>query len=979
MEYNIIVQSQDKNQTFKLDLFGNEQISVIFNVVDVRAPESLKSNYTKEFIIPATKENNKFFEGILYEGYTTNKFNPNLKVSCQLNYDNTTLIDGFLQIVKVNKNDNKLDSYSIIIYGELSNVFKQTEGLYLNDLDLSEYNHIWSYENVVHSWDISVIKNNIPVPFIKGNGYVYPFEHRGQSGSEDTASLDVMNVENFFPSIYVKTIIDSIFTKTNNKYNSKFFNSSFFRGLVLPYTKGHMYIDEEAKKLKEFSAVKTSEQFVFKFRATVPTTSPTNFITFQNKVDPGNIFLNQISLRPKNKQSSLYAIKLKLKLNFRAAVSPSALWKIIGPEFIANVYLKNSTTGVIIASNNISIPYPKATAIGPAGMADATIDLILDYNGYFAELNNHIINVTFTMPDGPENSKFISINGGDVNGEINCFVMPESEVVLATTDSWLFEGDKIVISSTLPDNILIKDFLTSLNKMFNLYWVANKDGGFDIEPRDTFYNKSDVRILDWTQKIDETQEITISPLQEIDAKTYFFHKTPDNDYYNKLYTISNKEIYGERKIEVENDYVTSTKEIVPIFSPTILLSYKGTDRIVNTIADYADGFFETYDGNIRISQYGGVKSTSQPWLFKHKGNSDGAQYSKYPYSGHYDDPMVPTKDINYGQAKHYLYSWKNTTTSNLYNDFWKNTINDLTAIDSHIWKGKMRLKYFDIIDFNLFDTIQVNQVYYKINSVSYNAITEIAEVELFKANSFGGTPSKLGIPVTTVSEVYTDFRQETELRKITGWQSTTFKNKFVNLNEDVLRPTGIYRDVIRWQRDTTGGVLAFKNNESMTKAGNIQQKSFGIGPNIQRNVNANIYEKGAFIELNGVNNNVGPQSSSIKALGNNNQIQQRCKNISIVGNNNFIDAGLTNVTVIGDNQYITKSNTSYINGTVISNGFITQDFNFINASVNEVQNPFESSVNGNFIQCGKNAVQNIGGVTKKNKIISPVLFDTNRI
>ena len=114
MDFKIVLLSQDKTQTHNLDMYGDTDINIVFNIVDVRDPQNIKSNYTKEIIIPATKANNKFFEGMLYNGFYPNKFNPNLKVSCQLYGDSTIIIDGYLQIVDVVKNQNSIDAYKIM-------------------------------------------------------------------------------------------------------------------------------------------------------------------------------------------------------------------------------------------------------------------------------------------------------------------------------------------------------------------------------------------------------------------------------------------------------------------------------------------------------------------------------------------------------------------------------------------------------------------------------------------------------------------------------------------------------------------------------------------------------------------------------------------------------------------------------------------------------------------------------------------------
>jgi hypothetical protein len=962
-DYKIILQSQDKTKVHTIDLFGDIDIHIIFNIADIRTPESIKTNYTKEFILPASKANNKFFEGLLYNGYFPTNYNPNLKVNCQLMSDDNIVIDGYMQITDIIKNENDLDSYKVIIYGELASIFNDTNNMYLRDLDFSEFNHKWTYDNIKNSWDTSILRNNISTPFLLGRGYVYPFEHRGQSNEDDSSGLDYMNVENFFPSIYVKTIWDKVFQYSNKTYKSDFLNSDRFKKLILPYNKAHMYLSDEDLSEREFQATKNTDQLAATLDPTIVSTVGPILISFQNEVDPFDLWLSQNTFKTKHKQNTKIASILKLRITYHANVSSGAQWKIAGSNLPCMITLKNMTTGNVVATQNVTLAHTTGVILGPDYNLD--LDVNFTYTATLEKNHSYQIFISIKMPTGDYASKFITNTGAAVGGYVKCYVRTDSTILASVVQKWLFEDDNIIIGNTLPDNLKIKDFLISINKMFNLYWLPNDDGGFDIEPRDNLYDNPKRRILDWTYKTDRNQEIIISPLQEINNKEYNFHYTSDDDYYNKLYTETNKAIYGERKIEVMNDFVTETNEIVPSFSPTPLISYKNSNRIVNSYVTLNGLAFETFEGNIRISIYGGIKSSDTTWKFKYAGNATGTNYNVYPYAGHFDDPFNPIYDINYGKCNDYYYDWLQTTSSNLYNDYWKNTIQDIIAIDSHIWKGKLYLKEFDIIELNLFDTIQMDNVYYKINKIDYNPLTEIADVELFKATTFAVSSNSLSVhqaPIITTNGNGTNVNG--------GW--IKFNSPWIFEKYTGLKPYGIGNDWTNWTVHTELGAAEMGklyNSKEINQRNNIQGNSFGIGIETKRAVNGNsVIEFDKFIETAGMNNYIAPNVISVKVVGNNNQVSTGVRNISVVGNNNFIESGVYNTSVIGDNLYVTKSNSVYAGGIIIENGYISEEFNYINGSVNEIQNPFNSAVNANLIKGGKNSVQGIGGVTKINRI-----------
>ena len=133
--YKLTVKSQLGTSYDTLDLYDNVNIPVIFNVKDVREPQSIKTNYTKQFDIPTSHINNIFFEGIRESGFSVYEFNPNHKVECQLMYDDNVIIDGYLQVIDVNKTDED-GYYSIVIYGELSSIFNELVGCKISDYDI---------------------------------------------------------------------------------------------------------------------------------------------------------------------------------------------------------------------------------------------------------------------------------------------------------------------------------------------------------------------------------------------------------------------------------------------------------------------------------------------------------------------------------------------------------------------------------------------------------------------------------------------------------------------------------------------------------------------------------------------------------------------------------------------------------------------------------------------------------------------------
>jgi hypothetical protein len=962
MDFKLVVRSQDNKKTYNLDLYGDVDINVIFNINDIRNPESIKSNYTKEFTIPATHNNSKALESLVYNGNYPFSYNPNFKMGAQLYGDNSIIIDGYLQITEIIKNENDVDAYRVTIYGEISTLFNELSGLKINDLDFSEYNHIWNEQNVINSWDSSIKYNGNNGPFVLGRGYVYPFEWRGQT--ENT-----MTVEDFFPAVFAKTIFDKIFKKADKTYSSSFLNSKDFKSLIIPFSKQHIYLSDEQKKLSEFKAHQSVDKTLTDSLGNVIIMSPLIATSSANSdasfdiedSDLGNLF-DGVYFTANKKQFSTLSANINIKLKYEAAIVGGGIWSVVGNAITCNARLFDITSNLLVASEIITIENPVGSLVGP-GPFYSTGEGFVDFTGIIESGHKYKIILDFTVPPGSYSSKFISSIGGSLNGSITPYLAENSDFYNSIQENWLFEGDMIDMNQIVPDELTINDFLTSLNKMFNLYWMPDGDKNFIIEPRDVLYSSPDTQILDWTNKTNRNSEITITPLSELNNNKYLFHYDIGDDYYSTSYDAEYAEVYGTKTIEVLNDFVTQTKEINPSFKSSVLVKVNNSQRIAPAYVQQKDGFFEADEPKLRINYYGGLITTTDYFLFKSADSPNGLMKYKYPYAGHFDNPINPQIDINYGQCKQYFYTNANKPTSNLFNKYWINTISDIISPDSHIWIGELHLKPYDIITMNLFDTIQMDQVYYKINQIDYNPLIELAKVELVKTNSFLTKPNVTTEKPDVVGSKGTPLNPYGP--KV--WEVDKTNEREYNPHSN---PQWSWKNKSEFEEFNTtfdAERSAVSKNMSLVELNNINKTTTKVKTSIHRNISDN----SNFIDLKGTNNYVAPNASLIKIMGNENRVFAST-NITVLGNNNTVETGLKNVTIIGNNITAKESDVTFINGIKIKGGDVFEEFNFINGSVNEVQDIFNSSVKPNLIKNGVNAVQNIGGISKINYINSGI-------
>ena len=300
----------------------------------------------------------------------------------------------------------------------------------------------------------------------------------------------------------------------------------------------------------------------------------------------------------------------------------------------------------------------------------------------------------------------------------------------------LTDDDDVILNNYIPKDIKQSDLINDIVTRYNLAIRTDEDNNKKllIDSKDDYYaNGVDI---DWTDKKDYSNQDSIKFLAELQNKEMLFSYKADKDLYNENYTksIDGEEIYGQKKIEFDNQFVKGTKKVKSIFSPTPLIySSPNEEMIIPFLNAGVD------DVNIRTLYYGGWINTlnSKTWVLNSidSGVPTTTTYNTYPYAGHFDDPITPTVDINFGvNSYHYYNELVATPNNNLYNRYWNNTVNQIA--EGKLITSKFHLTEVDIsfIRFNLNARIFVKDSYYHINKiVDYNPLGDgLTRVELIK-------------------------------------------------------------------------------------------------------------------------------------------------------------------------------------------------------------------------------------------------------
>lgn len=1001
---------------------GEADLNMIFQLSDVTEPQKRKANYIRKFTIPGSKNNNQLFNGIFEQGYSVHLLNPNKKLNAQVLFNGNIVFEGALQLNKIIKNnDNQKIGYEITIYGSLADFFNDIKDAKLSDIDFSEYNHNMKRENIMASWaskipyyiknlvttplgglytaktmDGFIYKNGVKQPFVLGEGYVYPFINKGQTSMNlGTSTLD------WTPAMYVRTIMRKIFDKYGWKWKSNFFDSETFKRLIIPYGKEKITSDFYASLNTE-----TTTQVLSQFIANVgvpaepgiqlganmvPTVAyyrSNNLIKFTNDTvepgkDDGGLYDPATGYFTPT-QTFNYSLYANINLSVEMIPPSFISIKYVGKNIPVRVKLCDVTNwnpsgtptstpaGLVLGSGTITMLASTLTSFPVEGVVFApngtkSLTAFVQYDGLLTAGRKYAVLVDWQIPKGDFISAFENnaLVGQYVNGQIKLYVnggIPPSQTdssrFYATVTQNSIEYNQIVdMNKVLDSSIAVKDFIVSINNLFNLYWKpTGNDREFIIEPRDTFYNNTNVR--DWTDKIDNAEDVTIEPLYELTANKYSFAYMEDSDYLNNDYQTEFSTTHGSKKIEVDNDFIDNEEMISPKFAASPQYQFAGTE-IVSPAFIKEDGTkYSVASVKSRILFYGGLiptKRTSISTLisFEQPGGSfvvfdqdrKFLYMDVYPYCGHNDLPFNPTQTLEYGMSKKMYYDMQalngQITNNNLFNVYWRKQFLEQTDPDSHLLTATCVLSALDIQTLDLTGIIEVNFVKYRINKITYNPITYIAEVELVKkldtapftpsymtyGDVIGWSPnegSNTGVQTGGVTP-WSPWKQQWS-PLASGWEDkpNVWGTPWM-IPQIGVRDWGTAVFQTRNLSQTQNLEFSPEQSKPNNISSKMRQNSFADFPptpsfTLFDSKTTNVFYRQQNQIVQGENNRIAPGVMEVAVRGSNNTVASNSRKIAITGDNNTVESGVENVTIVGNNQTVRESNVSIIQGVRMRNG-----------------------------------------------------------
>jgi len=678
-----------------IELSDTTIIELSYSIADIRDPIKINNPFSKTIEIPGTKNNNRIFD-FLYQNNIQPGYNPNLKKNVEIRVDTIPIIVGYQKIDEV-VIENGTITYNVIVYGSNTTIFEDMGDSLLTDLDLSEYEQTYTKTVVSDSWENTIRK-----------GYYYPFINHSDKKWTYQDIWDSGNTYPFYPSFYVKTLIDKIFETYGYEYDSNFFNSETFKSLIIPFN-GR-------------------------------TTSNNNILVVENK------FIMECLYQSCN--DYFYVI---------SETDPAGIYSVYAGDTYATIQTPSdglwtfTITGSTISMSGGTQHYFENGSFTIfsriIGGTDTTQLFKIDLTNPGSSTTQYDFSFSFSIPD-------------KILKDRKIYVMPESyspsmgnslyKSGYMFSQTWDFNTELPIQSvtvykpsETLPVGLKQKELLQNLIRMFNLHIEAtpNNEKLLTIEPFTDYYNRS-TDTVDWTYKVDNRSK-RYKLMSELGAKNYTFLYKDDNDYLTKTYKDITKKTIGETTIDVETDFTTNEEKIEMLSSPAPVEILNDTDQLIMTSL-HKEPLSDPPTG------YTGVIKTDWNWRILSQNPKEDVpirlfqgQYICIRYNSLLFDTYWTASHIcNYKSSTDHGVSlyfnevytdflWDvNSMEGNLYTKYWKNYIDLIKNQNSRLLTMDVYLTDSDISNLRFYEKIFIEDSWYMLNRLLYNPYLKKSKAEL---------------------------------------------------------------------------------------------------------------------------------------------------------------------------------------------------------------------------------------------------------
>ena len=716
-----------------LPLAEDVEIVQKYQADSLRDIAAKQHNHSLTIKIPATDEVKRALGYLNDNASSFEQFNPNNKAKASLYEDNVEIETGFLQVMRYVSKDHvgkNVDGFfECRLFSDTINVFNRFEDMRMCDLNWSQYDHILNYTNITTSWLNDYTK-----------GYTYPL-YKKEFTQTDEVWNQVNNYsvdEDFLPAPFLKTALEMGFADIGYNLVLSDEVDLILSGVYLQYSGKRPTSSDELTNSASFQVAANANVDVIQSNGNTYQFQPVDFVSDAQYNSGAFNFTTDIF-------SSTQTVDYEFSYDFSFTLEHA-----FDPTFLPVTYstsIPNTRVDVIVQTKPSSSSEWFGSDVLSSDSTDPailTVDSEITFNALPVtrtySFNMQRFNVPLTVPIGYDVRVVVQLydqtvyaRPSMVGSPLNFNEEPATKLTLNSGNlnfvanaTELREGNYIEMKQIVPRTSMA-NIMRSLQRTYN--WLYDVQGNtVFIRSRKEFYNQAET--IDITHLVDGNREATTTFLSDIqgEAIELGYNKSTQRGTFAEDYETRFDQIYGNALIQLGNDFYLDRQEILAKeFLPT-------------PISHVATPSGKIYVPDIRIDD---KTSKLRPLLFVPRSNTNHEfttttlpvkryneviqayeviEVTEMPLNVHVDSISAPTIDLNFDvvQETDMGGSQLNLTNGNMYNRFWRGTIEQIRT-------GKQLKVYVDLAPYlierlknKLHTKIEIDGVTYIIDQISHS-------------------------------------------------------------------------------------------------------------------------------------------------------------------------------------------------------------------------------------------------------------------
>jgi len=653
-----------------VDLYPLESISQNFNFQDVGTFAPL-GDFTREFRVPASDRNLEIF-GLLDSftfSDTSNVYGT--KIPAEIRVDTLPIIRGHVRVIKTFKRNDQLADIQISFYGEAPDLFRSIGDKLLTDIEyLPTLDCELSYSNIT----------NPPLP----TELVFGLTDRGQKWSNGGVGRPVSNSTQ---PIYTGELTPFVnaWTLFSNIINEAGFTLSptpletILSGYWCPWLMNKNLITQETVQTYYFNAGFTTNTPV----------ADGNPLNFPELVDNGGQYATFAFQAP---TTGYYTFRVWLNVipvgAFGANVGALKMYRwTSGPP----------TAGSLVVSHEVAISGNDQNNGVLQSVLITTVPIFMEAGQFirpYTEFNGTPIFQGSATNDpltgsGFELFNFVGLYGTTLNTAANA---PNIKQVDFVRDILNMHAAVVVPSRTTPNEVGIIPITD---------YIATGDDN------------------DWTQKLDISKDITLSPTTDIQRRNFLFSYKNGGDYYSKIFT-DNGRTFGQYQIldgysvsagAPVNEFVTGDLNVKLVAESTPAVYIEGTQipipKFINDKGDFVAP-------NLRFLFLADVATVQV-----YNDGTSAVDSTAVNIFNNYSsvNATIGDYDLNFAPETPFHVIITNPFR-NLFNEYWRDYLNGLYSPEARILEAYFALDLADVMTFKYNDRVWIKDSYWRILEIT---------------------------------------------------------------------------------------------------------------------------------------------------------------------------------------------------------------------------------------------------------------------